>query len=118
MSKPSIDLTYPSLIRPNPAPPRVNPALPLSSSSPELPLEVIELRRRWVSYKKWLIEGISPDWFRYTTLVNGLCKAGHVKHALEIMDVMLQEGFDPDTFTCNSLIFGLRKLGEVKDVGF
>ena len=48
-------------------------------------------------------EGFYPDQFTFNTLVSGLCKAGYVKHALEIMDVMLQEGFNLDIYLHTTL---------------
>ncbi|KAL5974440.1 hypothetical protein ACLOJK_031105 [Asimina triloba] len=70
---------------------------------------------RSVLYESMLPSGCVPDVFTYTIIICGLCKAGRMGPALELLNEMLTKGCSPDIITYTLLIDGFCKKGQLKE---
>lgn len=59
--------------------------------------------------------GLRTDEYTYTTLIDGHCKEGNVKKALNLHDEMVKKGILPDVVTYSVLINGLNKIARTKE---
>ncbi|XP_059069266.1 pentatricopeptide repeat-containing protein At3g53700, chloroplastic-like [Cryptomeria japonica] len=59
------------------------------------------------------MRNLKPNEVTYTTIIDGLCKAGDLSRAHSLMNKMFDEGLSPDAVTCNCLIDAHCKLGEM-----
>ncbi|TYG63102.1 hypothetical protein ES288_D06G001000v1, partial [Gossypium darwinii] len=64
-------------------------------------------------FQEILGRGLEPDEFTYTALIDGYCKAGEMKKAFSLYNLMVQMGLIPNVVTYTALADGLCKCGEV-----
>ncbi|KAE8681453.1 hypothetical protein F3Y22_tig00111330pilonHSYRG00903 [Hibiscus syriacus] len=60
--------------------------------------------------------GVMPDIFCCSTLINGLCKAQRINEARRILDEMVDMGLNPDEHTYGTFIHVYAKAGEMEAV--
>nr|CAD1843887.1 unnamed protein product [Ananas comosus var. bracteatus] len=57
---------------------------------------------------------LSPTFFTYTSLINGLCRNGRFPEALSLFEEMIEKGFTPDRVVYTSVIGGYCRCGDVE----
>lgn len=57
--------------------------------------------------------GLVPNMYSFTKLVDALCKEGNVKDAKHVVEIMIQRGENPDAVTYNGLMHEYCLRGEI-----
>ncbi|KAL6838357.1 hypothetical protein ACP4OV_031861 [Aristida adscensionis] len=67
-----------------------------------------------VLFERWIQGGLyCPDVWSFNVIIKGICRAGNVQKALELVERMEEFGCSPDTVTHNILVDGLCRAKEV-----
>ena len=61
-------------------------------------------------------EGVSPDVYLFTTVINAFCKRGRVEEGIELLAKMEEAGVVPNVVTYNTVIDGLGVIGRYDEV--
>ncbi|CAI0468863.1 unnamed protein product [Linum tenue] len=64
-------------------------------------------------FEKMKTNGVEPNVFTYSSLMDGLCKNGRSKQAMELLHLMVMKRVKPNTITYTTLITGLCKEGKI-----
>ena len=56
-----------------------------------------------------------PDIITYNTILDAICKEGHINRASKLLQQMIDDGISPDVITYNSIINGLCKEKRVRE---
>ncbi|ONK63930.1 uncharacterized protein A4U43_C07F20380 [Asparagus officinalis] len=76
-------------------------------------LEKFESAREVV---RWMVKsGCKPDVVMYSTLINGLCRAGRVEEAREVVDEMVKEKCEPNCLTFTPLLQAYCSNGRIEE---